>query len=235
MAREPVAIKGIGDALWFSFGPEPWPEALRALESRLAANSGFFAGGRAVLVLGDRMLAEADLLDLLALLNRFGLTLTGVLTDHPVTQALARRLGLPLQSPPAAERLPEAQELPLESAWVIRRTLRAGHYLQVEGHLCVIGDVHPGAEIAATGDIVVWGRLLGTAHAGCQGDDGAAVYALELRPVQLRIGRYIARSPEEYRSPIPEQARVQNGQIVVEPWRPLSRWEQWLGRLLSRS
>ncbi|WP_376793129.1 septum site-determining protein MinC [Thermoflexus sp.] len=234
MSREPVAIKGIGDALWFSFGPEPWPEALRALESRLAANSSFFAGGRAVLVLGDRILEEADLLSLLALLNRFGLTLTGVLTDHPVTQALVRRLGLPLQSPPAMERLPEAQELPLESAWVIHRTLRAGHYLQVEGHLCVIGDVHPGAEIAATGDIIVWGRLLGTAHAGCQGDDEAAVYALELRPVQLRIGRYIARSPEEHHSPIPEQAMVQNGRIVVEPWRALSRWEQWLGRLLGR-
>ncbi len=233
MSREPVAIKGIGDALWFSFGPEPWPETLSALEARLSANPGFFNGGRAVLVLGNRILEEADLLSLLALLNRFGLSLTGVLTDHPVTQALVRRLGLPLQSSPAMERAPETRELPLEPAWVIHRTLRAGHYLQVEGHLCVIGDVHPGAEIAATGDIIVWGRLLGTAHAGCEGDDEAAVYALELRPVQLRIGHYIARSPEEHRRPIPEQARVQNGQIVVEPWRSLSRWEQWLGRFLG--
>ncbi len=232
MSREPVAIKGIRDALWFSFGPEPWPEALKALEARLSANPSFFAGGRAVLVLGDRLLEEADLLSLLALLNRFGLSLTGVLAEHPVTQALVRRLGLPLQSPPTAEQAPETQELPLEPAWVIHRTLRSGHYLQVEGHLCVIGDVHPGAEIAATGDIIVWGRLLGTAHAGCEGDDGAAVYALELRPVQLRIGHYIARSPEEHRRPIPEQARVQDGQIVVEPWRPPARWEQWLGRLL---
>ncbi len=233
MPREAVAIKGVGDALWFSFGPEPWPEALRALEARLAANPGFFTGGRAVLALGDRIVEEADLLALLALLNRFGLTLTGVLTDHPVTQALVRRLGLPLQSPPAAERAAESPELPLEPAWLVRRTLRAGHYLQVEGHLCVIGDIHPGAEVAATGDIIVWGRLLGTAHAGCGGDEAAAVYALELRPVQLRIGRYIARSPEEGRHSIPERAMVQNGQIIVEPWRTLSRLERWLGPLLG--
>lgn len=230
MFREPVAIKGMGDALWFTFGPAPWPEALKALESRLAANPAFFVGGRAVLALGDRILEEADLLALVALLNRFGLTLTGVLTEHPVTQALVRRMGLPLQ-PPLSERAPEARELPLESAWLIRRTLRAGHYLQVEGHLCVIGDVHPGAEVAASGDIVIWGRLLGTAHAGCGGDEGAAVYALELRPVQLRIGRYIARSPEEPRRLTPEQAFVQDGRIVVEPWRPLLWWERWLSRL----
>jgi septum site-determining protein MinC len=232
MAKEPVAIKGVGDALWFSFGPEPWPEALRALEARLSANPSFFVGGRAVLALGDRILEEADLLAALALLNRFGLTLTGIWTEHPVTQALVRRLGLPLQSPPAPERAPETRELPLEPAWVVRRTLRAGHYLQVEGHLCVIGDVNPGAEVAATGDIVIWGRLLGTAHAGCEGNDEAAVYALELRPVQLRIGRYIARSPEEPRRPIPEQAVVQEGRIVVEPWRPLSWMERWFGRFL---
>lgn len=232
MAREPVAIKGVGDALWFSFGPEPWPEALRALEARLSTNPSFFVGGRAVLALGDRILEEADLLAALALLNRFGLTLTGIWTEHPVTQALVRRLGLPLQSPPAPERAPETRELPLEPAWVVRRTLRAGHYLQVEGHLCVIGDVNPGAEVAATGDIVIWGRLLGTAHAGCEGNDEAAVYALELRPVQLRIGRYIARSPEEPRRPIPEQAVVQEGRIVVEPWRPLSWMERWFGRFL---
>ncbi|MCS7251958.1 MAG: septum site-determining protein MinC [Anaerolineae bacterium] len=233
MSRDPVAIKGIGNALWFSFGPAPWPETLKALEARLAANPGFFAGGRAVLVLGDRILEEDDLLSALALLNRFGLSLTGVRTEHPVTQALVRRLGLPLQPSSAMEQGPEIRELSLEPAWVIRRTLRSGHYLQVEGHLCVIGDVHPGAEIAATDDIVVWGRLLGTAHAGCGGNNAAAVYALELRPVQLRIGEYIARSPEEHRWPIPERARVQNGQIVVEPWRPLSRWERWLGRLMG--
>lgn len=234
MGREPVAIKGVGDALWFTFGPEPWPEALRALEARLAANPGFFVGGRAVLALGDRVLEEADLLALLALLQRFGLTLIGVSTEHPVTQAVARRLGLPLQSPLTVERPAEASELPLEPAWVIHRTLRAGHYLQVEGHLCVIGDVHPGAEIASTGDIIVWGRLLGTAHAGCAGNETAAVYALELRPTQLRIGPYIARSPEDHHRPIPEQATVQNGQIVVEPWRSLSKWERWLIPLLSR-
>ena len=71
-------------------------------------------------------------------------------------------------------------------------TLRGGQALHHVGNLVVVGDVNPGAEVVATGDIVVFGRLTGVAHAGAQGDERARVYALELRPVQLRIASSIA-------------------------------------------
>ena len=48
------------------------------------------------------------------------------------------------------------------------------------GNIVVVGDVNPGTELVATGDIVVFGRLLGVAHAGAQGDNEAKVYALQL-------------------------------------------------------
>ncbi len=73
-----------------------------------------------------------------------------------------------------------------------RGTLRGGQSLQQVGHIVVVGDVNPGAELVATGDIVVFGALLGTAHAGAQGDRAARVAALELAPTQLRIATAIA-------------------------------------------
>jgi septum site-determining protein MinC len=103
---------------------------------------------------------------------------------------------------------------------LIRRTLRSGQVVQYPGHVVVIGDVNPGAEIIAGGDVVVWGKLRGIVHAGATGDDEAVVCALSLAPLQLRIGNHIARAPEgrEDLPERPEMASVQEGEIVAEPW-----------------
>jgi septum site-determining protein MinC len=79
--------------------------------------------------------------------------------------------------------------------------------------------VNPGTELVATGDIVVFGRLLGVAHAGAQGDAGAKVYALGLHATQLRIATCIAVD-EETRTPSaePEIAFVRDGRIVIAPF-----------------
>jgi septum site-determining protein MinC len=81
----------------------------------------------------------------------------------------------------------------------------------------IIGDVNPGAEVVATGDIVVFGRLRGVAHAGAEGDTSAEIIALDLRPIQLRISGYIGRSPDLdlKTGGVPESARVEDGNIVV--------------------
>jgi len=103
---------------------------------------------------------------------------------------------------------------------LIHRTLRSGQVVQYPGHVVVIGDVNPGAEIIAGGDVVVWGKLRGIVHAGATGDDEAVVCALSLAPLQLRIGNHIARAPEgrEDLPERPEMASVQDGEIVAEPW-----------------
>jgi septum site-determining protein MinC len=87
----------------------------------------------------------------------------------------------------------------------------------------VVGDVNPGAEIVAGGDIIVWGKLRGTVHAGAMGDDSAVVCALQLQPMQLRISGNVARSPEANKTKQrvrPEMARVRGTEIVAEPWEP---------------
>jgi septum site-determining protein MinC len=82
----------------------------------------------------------------------------------------------------------------------------------------VIGDVNPGAEIVAEGDIVVWGRLRGMVHAGADGNDEAVVCALDLAPTQLRIADKIAIPPQERGEAKPEIAVVRGNQVVAESW-----------------
>ena len=96
-------------------------------------------------------------------------------------------------------------------------SLRSGQSLSAFGSIVVVGDVNAGAELIATGDIVVWGTLRGVAHAGAEGDDGAAVYALRLEPTQLRISRCIASGSAEggAGAGVPEVARIIDGRIAI--------------------
>jgi septum site-determining protein MinC len=106
-------------------------------------------------------------------------------------------------------------------AILVQRTLRSGQVIQHSGHIIVIGDVNPGAEIRAGGSVIVWGRLRGTVQAGMDAERGqnAVVCALQLSPTQLRIGDHITRAPAASdHELVPERASVQDGQIVAEPW-----------------
>ncbi len=100
----------------------------------------------------------------------------------------------------------------------IKGTMRSGNHVRFEGDILVYGDVNPGAQLVATGNISVLGALKGMAHAGAGGNEDAFILALHLRPTQLRIGRKIAVPPERDQTALPERARVDGNQIVIEPF-----------------
>jgi len=79
---------------------------------------------------------------------------------------------------------------------VYRQMVRSGQVLNVTGHLLLVGNVNPGGEIKATGNIYVMGKLEGIAHAGTNGDDKMIIVASYMNPTQLRIANRISRSPD---------------------------------------
>jgi septum site-determining protein MinC len=106
-------------------------------------------------------------------------------------------------------------------------TLRGGQALHHVGNIVVVGDVNPGAELVATGDIVVFGRLAGVAHAGAQGDESARVYALRLDATQLRIATFIAaEAVDPRRAPGPEVAAIVDGRIAIAPFDGIDRFQE---------
>ena len=52
------------------------------------------------------------------------------------------------------------------------------------------------APVVAEGDILVWGRLRGVAHAGSKGNARCLIMAMQMQPTQLRIADFVARPPE---------------------------------------
>jgi septum formation inhibitor MinC len=116
---------------------------------------------------------------------------------------------------PAAVAPPPAAAPAGVSTLYHRGTLRGGQALHNLGNIVVIGDVNPGAELIASGDIVVFGALRGVAHAGAQGDRLARVIALELAPTQLRIATCIALDAEPRPGRGPEHASIVDDRIAI--------------------
>jgi septum site-determining protein MinC len=220
-----VTIKGIRDGLLVTLGGGDWNHLLAELEERLHKPAAFFKGARVALQVGTRALSTAEIEAVRDLLARNTITLWAVMSKSPATQAAARQLeldtALPSHEPEADQSIDETREKSAElPALLVHRTLRSGQALRHVGHVVLVGDVNPGAEIFAGGDVVVWGKLRGTVHAGAMGDESCVVCALELAPTQLRIGNLVARPPDERRPRHvrPEMALVSRGRIVVEPW-----------------
>ena len=97
-------------------------------------------------------------------------------------------------------------------------TVRSGDRISSNGNLCIIGDVNPGAIVFAKKNIYVWGKLLGIAFAGKDGDKNASIAALYLNPLQLRIADVIAIGPKEKpKNCYPEIAVIDKQTIIIKP------------------
>ena len=75
-------------------------------------------------------------------------------------------------------------------ALVVRGTCRAGEVLRLPGSVVILGNVNPGAQVIAGGDILVFGALRGLAHAGAEGDVTATIVAMSAANPILRIAGY---------------------------------------------
>lgn len=231
-----VSIKGIPDGLLITFGPGEYAALLDELAADLDVKKGFLQGSRVTASVGSRSLDRDELALLRTLLEDNGLTLWAVLAEFEGTKDSARGLGLATRLPGSNTDLngnllqsasndpsPTNPNLPAgvdgSNGLVLRETIRSGRSVYHEGHIVVIGDVNPGAEIIAVGDVVVWGKLRGLVHAGALGDKTAVICALELIPTQLRIADQIAISPnDQRRQSTPEKVSINDGRIVAEAW-----------------
>jgi septum site-determining protein MinC len=216
-----VQIKGIRDGLLVTIGEGEWALLQEALFAHIEERVNFFNGAKVALDVGNHILHAAEMGQLRDQLSDKGVALWAVLSNSPTSEATAQMLGLATRlSSPKPERVVRALDTNLagEEAVLVQRTMRSGYRLAHQGHVIVIGDVNPGAEIIAGGSIVVWGRLRGVAHAGADGNEKAVVCALDMMPTQLRIADQIAITPHRKGKPQPEVVRIVNGQVVAEAW-----------------
>lgn len=210
-----ISIKGSREGLRLQLSESAaWEEVLTALREQLERGSQFFNGARVAVDIGERALANDELNTILALMQQHGLEAEALISSARESRSAARAAGIATRPVPRASE----HEEPGDSTSFVQRTVRSGQVVRHHGHLLIVGDINPGAEVIAGGSVMVWGRVRGIVHAGALGDRTAIICALELTPTQLRIADLIARSPDSSSGKQPESARIVNEQISVEAW-----------------
>lgn len=226
-ARQPsekeggIGIKGIREGLLVTMSDGDWELMQTRLLKQIEERGAFFRGARMAVDVGNRIVHAAEMGALRDRLSDREISLWAVISLSPVTEQTARVLGLATRlSTPKPERTIRHSDTQLagDDAILIQRTLRSGYRVSSHGHVVVIGDVNPGAEIIADGNVVVWGRLRGSVHAGAQGNEGSVVCALEMNPTKLRIANVFYSPSPKKKTKGAELARIVKNEIIAELW-----------------
>jgi septum site-determining protein MinC len=216
-----VQIKGMRDGLLVSLTDASWEEQQSALLAQMDQQPSFFQGARLALDVGSQILRVNEMVELRDHLSDRSVVLWAVISESPTTEQTAQLLGLAtrISRPRPEEERFSSGDQNNETALFINKTLRSGTRIEYPGHVVLLGDVNPGAEIIAEGNIIVWGRLRGAVHAGSKGDEGSKVCALDFAPMQLRIAEEAASIKKEKQILGPVAAFIRNERVVVESWK----------------
>jgi len=222
--RSLIQIKGLRDGLLISLDDASWEDQRAALIAQVDERPAFFQGARLALDVATQVLHVNDLVEMRDQLSDRGIFLWAVVSESPTTEKTAQLLGLATRiSKPRPEETRQfsVENLGDETALFLSRTLRSGTRIEFPGHVVVLGDVNPGAEIIAEGNVIIWGRLRGMVHAGSTGDRKAVICALDLSPTQLRIADEVSATLRPQESPKPEKALInEDGRLQAEFWEP---------------
>ena len=170
----------------------------------------------------DIDLSCSDILELISISNQYDCKIVGFCSTSLKTivssQSLGYKSNLVIENYSNNTLKVNNKNLTISKTDFHKGTVRSGEYLESPGDLLILGDVNPGAMVSAEGNIIIWGKLLGIAHAGSKGNSLATISALQLRPVQLRIASKFARCPKEKTQfGLAEQAKINSEEIIISP------------------
>lgn len=190
-----------------------WSEIWQQLKLRLYAGDRLRTPNTPVhLVAQDRLLDGRQLQELAESFSEIKLQLKSVATSRRQTAIAAVTSGYSVEQIQPETLLNseiKAASTAQADALYLEMTIRSGVEIRHPGSVIVLGDLNPGGIVIAEGDILVWGRLRGIAHAGAGGNRECLIMALQMEPTQLRIADTVARAPEK--SPMqffPEVAHI---------------------------
>lgn len=217
---------------------EPFGKIMDELKNRIDSELDFFGKSSISLDLGWREMDEYDMDELLYYLQKNGIKLMGIISTSLNTRKIAESRGLKViigrlglaghhgrkksimqkkaVARPQARTSAPGMKMPAGETLFIKKTIRSGQVIEHPGNFVIMGDVNPGAEVRAGGDIVIVGTLRGIAHAGLNPEyKSASISAFRFQPTQIRIKDKIEsrfdRSITRHKKPV--TAILDNGKI----------------------
>ncbi|MCD4677168.1 MAG: septum site-determining protein MinC [Desulfobacula sp.] len=206
----PVRLKGVGDGFWITLDPSQPEDILKSEIDKLFKNLKHLAVNSSVVIDVKGAKGHDDLIE-------------------NIKSYLIKTFEVAKVSQPSEKRSIPTERIrqrDLSKGWnhhrsdvlMLRGRVRSGQKIESKKHIVIAGDVNPGSEISAGGDVIVLGKLAGKVHAGCPNDETAIIFALEFKPTQVKIGEIAAAGIDEEFSAKPEYACVEEDGIVVKDY-----------------
>ena len=195
-------------------------ELLEEIKNKFIDSEKFFKNARIAISFEGRALSQGEQFEIIDTIQQYTSITIICILDHDdlMDEVIKRRMGT------------FVEEHSPQTGHFYKGTLRSGQQIESETSMIILGDVNPGAKVIAKGTIVILGSLKGIAYAGATGDDTCFVAALEMDPVQIKIGDYMGRSADKKEAParglrrrqkeeaaVPQIATVYEQQILIEP------------------
>ena len=202
-------------------------EIWQQLQLRLNASKRLQSDNTLVhLIAGNHLLDVRQLQELAKMLGEHQMLLKSVSTSRRQTAIASATAGYSVEQVKVEPILTKQQyndNFPTDSLY-LEMTVRSGIEIRHPGSIIILGDVNPGGIVVADGDILIWGRLRGIAHAGAGGNRQCMIMALQMEPTQLRIANALARAPEKQVTQFyPEVAYIIKETIRITKTTELSR------------
>lgn len=209
-----VVIKGSKNGITVFLDKDmPFDELLKNVSDKFKNASKFFNNANMAIAFNGRTLLpdeEKKILDVISDVSE--LNIVCVLDengdmDRICEEAVKKALD-------SVEKSIEKEEIkPQPQCMFYKGTLRSGQVFEADGSVVILGDVNPGGKVIAKGNVIVLGNLKGNIFAGVDGNENAFVVALEMNPMQIKIGDIIARSSDAGA----KIAKSKNKAKVLEP------------------
>jgi len=210
--KPPVKLKGVGDSLWVSIDPTQTIEKLKKELITVFQRLGHLTIQAKVVL---DLEAEGNFDSLVVELRKF------LKDKYDVASVLEND-----KKKTKNKKESQGKSQDWNKNWKSRRSdvlmiagrIRSGQRIKARRHLVVLGDVNPGGEAMAGGDIIVLGSLKGKAVAGQPDNHDAIILALDFKPTQVQIGMNVAVGIDTDAPQTAEIARIEDGSIVVEEY-----------------
>ncbi|MCL2189948.1 MAG: septum site-determining protein MinC [Defluviitaleaceae bacterium] len=209
-----VVLKGHKDGISVILDSKvSFEEIKKVLREKVSGAKRFFEGANATVSFKGRSLTEKQEKTLLDI----------IMSETTLDVAFVESEGFTMQPKKSAPAVTNSSTFApvMEGDTAFYSTgLRSGQQVRYKGSVVVVGDVNPGSEIIADGNVIVLGALKGMVHAGVIGDDTCYISALSLTPTQMRIAGTITYIPPEEvansKDSGPARAYIKDGQVFVE-------------------
>ncbi len=223
MSRNNVIFKGKNDGILIILNDKITFEELKsAFEEKVLKTSAFFGGADISITFKGRNLSdseELELLDIISEVSQLDISFVHSKDEKPVFAEKKKLSKFNNIDIPKNNVLKNFLNVYENTTSFHKGSVRSGQSLKFKGSIVVIGDINPGGEVIAEGNIIVLGSVKGLVHAGCSGLRDCFVIALKLKPTQLRIADIATYLPKKDKiiEITPECAFVKNDEIYVEP------------------